>query len=78
MLCENWYQWFSPKKKKHHHPTLVRTIVVQGRRVLCEVVVKHRTQIHRIGPFKVLTQHKEPLEFVESCDSFERRMRGGT
>jgi len=52
-------------------------MVVQGRRVLCEVVVKHKTQIHRTTPFKVLTQHKEPLEFVDSCGSFERRMRGG-
>jgi len=41
------------------------------------VVVKHKTQIHRTTPFKVLTQHKEPLEFVDSCGSFERRMRGG-
>jgi hypothetical protein len=64
------------KKKKKNNPILVRIMVVQGRRVRCEVGVKHRTQIHRTAPFKVLTQHKEPLEFVDSCDSFERRMRG--
>jgi hypothetical protein len=57
MLCENWYQWFSPKKIKIKikSPNLGKDYDCSGKEVHYKVVVKHRTQIHRTAPFKVLT-----------------------
>jgi hypothetical protein len=48
---------------------------VLGMSILSKVGAECRTQILRTALFKVLTQHKEPVNFLimDSCDSFERR-----